>query len=111
MLLQRQDDAVGDDGEEDGVLERGPLNQELGRPPDDVPLAEYEERGGPRPGQLGPAPPAHMATHEERGRGALRAANHLVVLLTGLLEAGATCLLGCSKPGTRKGEIKKFSNS
>ena len=43
-LLDGEDDAVGDDGEEDGVLEGRPLDQELGHAPQHVRLAQDEQR-------------------------------------------------------------------
>ena len=43
-LLDGEDDAVCDDGEEDGVLEGRPLDQELGHAPQDVALAQDEQR-------------------------------------------------------------------
>ena len=47
-FLDGEDDAIGDDGEQDGVLEGRPLDQELGGPPEVVGLGEDEERGRPR---------------------------------------------------------------
>ena len=41
-----QHDAVGDDGQEDGVLEGRPFDQELCEPADQVRLPEDEEGGG-----------------------------------------------------------------
>ena len=41
--LHGQDDAVGDDGDEDGVLEGRPLDQEHDEPPDKVGLAQDEQ--------------------------------------------------------------------
>ena len=60
MFLEREDDAVGNDGEEDGVFEGRPLDQELGRPTDEVLLGQDEQGAGARPavGVVGPAHPA-----------------------------------------------------
>ena len=44
--LDGQDDAIGNDGEEDGILEGGPFDEEFGQAADEVALAQDEEGGG-----------------------------------------------------------------
>ena len=43
--LNGQDDTIGDDGEEDGVLKRRPFYQKYGQPPKGIALSEDEEGG------------------------------------------------------------------
>lgn len=61
MFLEGEHHAVGDDGEEDGVLEGRPLDYEARVLPNAVVLAQYEQGSGalaaplPRPPTLIPA--------------------------------------------------------
>ena len=45
--LDSQDDAIGNDGEEDGILKGWPFDEEYGEAADEVTLAQDEEGGGP----------------------------------------------------------------
>ena len=55
MLLQGHHYTGGDDGGEDGPLKGRPLDDEEGEPPEDVGLAQQEERGGARLGESSPS--------------------------------------------------------
>ena len=44
--LDGQDDAIGNDGEEDGILKGWPFDEEYGEAADEVALAQDEEGGG-----------------------------------------------------------------
>jgi hypothetical protein len=41
-----QDDAIGDNGKKDGILEGRPIYEEFGQPSQEITLPEYEEGGG-----------------------------------------------------------------
>ena len=55
VFLQGHHHAGGDDGGQHRPLEGRPLDDEEGEPPEDVPLAQKEERGGPRPDESSPS--------------------------------------------------------
>ena len=55
MFLQGHHYTGGDDGGEDGPLKGRPLDDEEGEPPEDVGLAQQEERGGARLGESSPS--------------------------------------------------------
>ena len=48
LVVQGHDNAVGDDGEDDGPLEDGPVHEPHGQAPGRARRGEDEERGGPR---------------------------------------------------------------
>ena len=55
VFLQGHHHAGGDDGGQHRPLEGRPLDDEEGEPPEDVVLAQQEERGGARLGESSPS--------------------------------------------------------